>query len=109
MKDILTRKREGLGLTREQMAKKCQCTQGLLRMLEEGETEITHPHIASRIAKGYGLSLEEYNRIVHKNHRADRLPKPTAPPTEENLDRLFHKKPKRQADEADGGEGDGEK
>ena len=80
MKDFMIAKRESKGLTRRKMATRCECSEGLLALLEEEDKSITHPAIASRIAKEYGLSLDEYNRLVHKKHRADKLPKPQKKP-----------------------------
>lgn len=85
MKEFMIAKREALGLTRQEMAKRCECSEGLLTLIEEGERDITHPHIASRIAKEYGLDVEEYNRIVHESHRVNKLPKPVAPPADQNV------------------------
>lgn len=75
MKEI----REGMGLTRKQMAKKCQCSADMLRMLED-DGEITVPGIVSRIAAGYGLTLDQYNDLVHPGRRATELPPPSPPP-----------------------------
>ncbi len=75
MKEFLTNKRNALGLDIEEMAKRCECSKRLLYMLEDGGN-ITHPEIAARIAKEYGLSLKEYNALVHEKHRAMRVPNP---------------------------------
>lgn len=71
--------RRTLGLTCQQMARMCQCSEGLLRMIEE-DGEITHPNIAARIAAAYKLDVNGYNALVHEDHRADVLPEPKMPP-----------------------------
>lgn len=67
------------GMNREKMAKVCKCSPGLLCMIEEDE-EVTHPHIASRIAAAYMLDLDGYNDIVPECRRAKKLPRPIMPP-----------------------------
>ena len=67
------------GMKREQMAKVCKCSTGLLRMIEE-EGLITHPNIASRIAAAYMLNVDGYNDLVADEHRAEKLPKVKMPP-----------------------------
>ena len=89
MKDFMIHKREALGLTLHQMAQRCDCSEGLLSLLEEGDRDITHPHIASRIAKEYGLKVEEYNRLVHEKHKATKLPKPKKAVHSVNLDEAW--------------------
>ncbi|MBE5791643.1 MAG: helix-turn-helix domain-containing protein [Clostridiales bacterium] len=89
MKDFMIEKREALGLTVCEMAGKCLCSRTLLEMLEESDRHITHPHIAARIAKAYGLSVDEYNRLVSAKHRTNKLPKAKKPPTESNLSVAF--------------------
>lgn len=76
--DWLHEKREKMGLTLRQMAKLCKCSVGLLEMVEDGA--ITHPHIASRIAARYNLSVDEYNDLIFDQYRRKTLPKPIMPP-----------------------------
>lgn len=76
MNEFMIDKRKALGLDIQTMAQRCRCSKNLLYMLEEGY-DITHPEIAARIAKEYGLTVTEYNKIVHESHRAKRLPKPS--------------------------------
>ena len=89
MKEFMVRKREALGLTLQQMAQKCDCSMGILSLLEEGDQDITHPYIASRVAKEYGLSVDEYNRLVHEKHRASKLPKPVKAVHNDNIDEAW--------------------
>lgn len=67
-----------------EMAKQCKCSFGLLRMLEEDDKSITHPNIAARIAKEYGLNLDEYNSLVYADYRGDSIPIAKNPPNEYN-------------------------
>lgn len=77
MKQFMIDKRKALGLTRHEMAQRCDCSERLLEILEIGSVcDITHPNIAARIAVEYGLTLDEYNQIVHESRRAAKLPKP---------------------------------
>lgn len=76
MKEFLIQKRKAKGLTVRQMAVRCECSEALLWPLEVDDNWITHPLIAARIAKEYGLNVDEYNRLVHESHRAEKLPKP---------------------------------
>lgn len=75
MHDFMIYKREELGLTRQEMAKQCECSPYLLELLEEGENEITHPQVAARIAREYGLSVDEYQQLVHPKRRTGKIPK----------------------------------
>lgn len=69
-------KRKALDLDVQEMAQRCECSKALLYLLEDGDGEVTHPEIAARIAKQYGLTVAEYNQIVHESHHVDKLPKP---------------------------------
>ena len=71
--------RKAHGMNREQMAKACMCSAGLLRMIEE-EGFVTHPHIASRIAAAYMLDVDGYNDLVPEEHKAKKLPRAVMPP-----------------------------
>lgn len=72
--------RERRGWTREMAAWKCKCTPLLLQKVEDDES-ITHPHIAARIANAYGMSVGQYNRLVHSSHKAKVLPEVRPLPT----------------------------
>ena len=72
-------RRERARLSREAMAKLCQCSERLLEGVEEFGW-VTHPHIASRIIYIYGGTLEQFNEIVPECRRTDTLPEPVAPP-----------------------------
>jgi len=63
----------------EAMSKKAQISGALLGHLESGDW-ITHPHIASRVCAAYGLDVDDYNNLVHEEHRVTRLPQPVPPP-----------------------------
>lgn len=75
-KTFMIEKRKALGYSLSEMATRCDCSWGLLEALECGEFACTHPHIAASIAKEYGLTVDEYNQIVHKSHHVTKLPKP---------------------------------
>lgn len=83
MRENLTRKREARRLTREQMARKCKCSERLIAGVEEWDW-ITHPNIASRMAKEYGFGIRTYNQLVHEDKRAKALPEPVPPPSLKN-------------------------
>lgn len=78
------RKDEGISpdepLSCREMAGRCECSTLILTRLESGEWPCTHPHIAARIAKEYGLTADEYNQIVHESHHVTSLPKPKPKP-----------------------------
>ena len=59
------------------LAATARVSKGLLRMLEEDDTMITHPNIAARLAHVYHMSVEQHNLLVHKKWRVKgkRLPK----------------------------------
>lgn len=75
-KIFMIEKRKVLKCTLVEMAKRCDCSWNLLEALENGEFDVTHPAIAARIAEEYGLTVDEYNQIVHESHHAEKLPKP---------------------------------
>lgn len=83
MREELIRKREAKLLTQAQMARKCKCSERLIVGIEE-EDWITHPHIASRMAKEYGFNVNTYNQLVHETRRAKKLPKPVQPHDEKS-------------------------
>ena len=83
MRQWMIKKREALQLSRYEMAKLCCCSEDLLWMLESGDT-VTHPNIASRIAYRYKLTLKQYNDLVLEKYRANELPPPKEPPTDED-------------------------
>lgn len=77
----MVKMRTKLRLTREQMARACECTAYLLEMLEE-HGAITHPNIAARIARRYGMDISQYNDLVHESHAARVVPAYTAKPND---------------------------
>ena len=79
MREELIKKRERRKLSREDMAKKCRCSAALIYGIEELDW-ITHPHIASRLAKEYGFGVRTYNLLVHEDRHVKELPKPVMPP-----------------------------
>lgn len=91
--------REARGRTIDMAAKFCGCSVRLLRMIEEDDT-ITHPDIAARIANVYGMSVGQYNRLVHKKHRAKVLPDVKSLPTNADwylFQRCIQNKPLKKA------------
>lgn len=79
MRENLIRKRERKGLSREAMAKRCRCSPALIFGIEELDW-ITHPDIASRLAKEYGFGVRTYNQLVHEDRHVKELPAPVMPP-----------------------------
>lgn len=83
--------REKMGISIERMAKMCRVSVGLLRIVEDGS--VTHPHIASRIAKQYRLSVSQYNAIVPKQHwrTGENFPRPVMPPRDRTMSEVVCK------------------
>lgn len=81
MREDLIKKREAKKLTRDQMARKCQCSPRLILGIEELDW-ITHPDVASRLAAGYGFGIQTFNQLVHEGRRMKELPAPVPPPKE---------------------------
>ena len=79
MRENLIRKREAKQLTQKKMAMLCKCSERLIVGIEE-EDWITHPHIASRMAKIYGFGIRAFNQLVHEDRRVKELPAPVDPP-----------------------------
>ena len=71
--------RTEFGIERSEMARRCGTPEGLIKAIEE-EDWITHPHIAARVCAEYGLTVNDYNALVHKSHIAMKLPKPVPRP-----------------------------
>lgn len=94
MRQWMIEKREALGLTRRQMAKKCMCSDTLLGMLENAD-HITHPDIASQIAIEYDLTLDEYNSLVHEDRRVKEIPKKKQQPTVQRYYEMKYGRQKR--------------
>ena len=57
------------------MSSKADVSGSILTHLENGEW-ITHPRIVARVCAAYRLDVDDYNNMVHENHRATTLPKP---------------------------------
>ena len=51
----------------KELADLCECSEGLLRMVESGE--VTHPIIASKIAEVFHLTKKEAEELVPEIHR----------------------------------------
>lgn len=62
--------RVGFGLTWNALARMCKCSCVLLRMLENSDKAVTHPKIALRVARAYGLTRDQYASMLPKCHRA---------------------------------------
>lgn len=80
MKDM----RQALGIPRANMARACKCSDYLLEIMEEYGA-ITHPDIASRIARRYGMDVHQYNQLVHPDRKARVLPAFKEPPGDRNF------------------------
>ena len=65
----------------DEMAHMCRCSPGLILMLEECGSEITHPRIAARILAEYGIREKAALKLlVHKRHHKalPEIPRPRA-------------------------------
>ena len=65
--------RKAKGMNLQQMAEKCECSLRLLYIVECGS--LTHPDIASNIARAYGMDVSQYNKLVAERHQAKVIPK----------------------------------
>lgn len=65
--------RQKKGLSLRAMSVLCDCSRTLLYIVECGG--ITHPDIASDIARAYGMDVHQYNMLVAENRRARVIPK----------------------------------
>lgn len=75
--------REGKGLTLQEMAIRCDCSQKLLHIVECGSP--TRPDIASNIARAYGMDVHQYNMLVVERHRARVIPKRKPAPRDHGI------------------------
>lgn len=69
MRECMTLQRKKKGVSIETMAKRCKCSVILLEMLEYDEDAVTHPNIAARIAKAYGLNAKDAERLLPEIRR----------------------------------------
>lgn len=72
MRDWMVRMREKKGLSLREMARICDCSRTLLYIVECGG--ITHPDIASDIARAYGMRVNQYNQLVATERKAKVIP-----------------------------------
>lgn len=56
-------------ITIDQMAAHCKVSVGLISLLEENETSVTHPNIARRVGAEYELSNRRTLMLMPENHR----------------------------------------
>ena len=56
---MLKERREGLGLTREQLARKAKVTTAYVSMMEAGKRKNPSLAVLQRLAKALGVSLRE--------------------------------------------------
>lgn len=75
--------RKKTGRTVEMMAAKCFCSAQLLRMVEGGH--ITHPDIASDIARAYHMSVKQFESLVDEKHHTGKIPPHREPPVDHGL------------------------
>ena len=73
MRDWMIALRREKQMSLRAMAVKVDCSRNLLYIVECGG--ITHPDIASDIARAYGMDVYQYNMIVAERHRARVIPK----------------------------------
>ena len=76
-REWMIKKRESMGLSRKQMAKRCNpkncnghVSEKLLEMLEEDDTNVTSPALVERIAEQYHIRKKEQKLgLIPKNYR----------------------------------------
>ena len=61
--------REAFNISLLHMARKCDTSIAILKMLEECDQEVTHPKIAERIGKYYHLTLEQTEGLMPEHYR----------------------------------------
>lgn len=64
---ILARLRQGLSVV--DMAIKCKTTRRIISMLEDEDCTVTHPSIAARVGKAYGMGAKEIEMLMPDNYR----------------------------------------
>lgn len=62
-------KRLKLGLSDIDMAIKCKTSRRIIHLLEDYDESVTHPAIARRVGKAYGLSKKETELLMPENYR----------------------------------------
>lgn len=92
MRKWMINKREALGVSQQEMARLCECSAYLIDLLESGDNDITHPHIAARIAHEYKMTVKEYNQLVHSSHQEKALPKAVKSKTCNDLYKAYRNK-----------------
>lgn len=73
MRKWMIEMREEKGFSLRKMSVLCDCSRTLLYIVECGG--ITHPDIASDIARAYGMNVHQYNQLVSEERRAKVIPK----------------------------------
>lgn len=71
-RQYMTDYRRAHDISLSEMAGECRCSQTLLEMLESWDGEVTHPHIAERIARAYHLTRSQHRSLLPANHRPGR-------------------------------------
>lgn len=64
---ILSRLQQGLSVL--DMAIKCKTSRRIIYMLEGCDQDVTHPKIAKRVGKAYGLGKKETELLMPENYR----------------------------------------
>lgn len=73
MREWMVDMRQKKGLSLRAMSALCDCSRTLLYIVECGG--ITHPDIASDIARAYGMDVHQYNMLVSESKQARVIPK----------------------------------
>lgn len=68
-RDFMIARRERMGADIQTMAKKCEISKSLLELLENSESDVTHPLIAERIGKVYKLTPKQIEELMPEHHR----------------------------------------
>lgn len=78
----MTKRRETMERTEEQMAKLAVCTEYTIKQLEQDAGWVTVPTLAARVAHAYKMTAAEYNTLVLDKYRVaegGKLPPPRNP------------------------------
>lgn len=88
-RDYMVKARKKQKLTITQMAARCAISTGLIRLLEEDETSVTHPNIARRVGEAYGLSNRRTLMLMPEHHRPGKNYNPYKYKIEEDPEDIF--------------------
>lgn len=67
VRELMKQRRSDWCITAKQMAEKCECSEALIFMVENGD--VTHPAIARRMQYYYKLTERQYETLIPEIHR----------------------------------------